>query len=539
MTSADLATRLEALNTALDLGRGRLPADVLTGADDVVAQAGTRMELAPEHTIVALAGATGSGKSSLLNALVGQEVALPGVTRPTTSQPVAAIWGDPEHSTDPVLDWLDVSQRHHVTGTALDISAGLIVLDLPDHDSVERAHRKIAERLVERVDLLVWVLDPQKYADHAIHDQFLKPLAAHAAVMVLVLNQIDRLSPQDAAACVADLKRLAADDGLKEVQVLGASARAGAGVAELRALLTDAAQRRAAAVERLTLRVQDAAAPIVAACGPAPGRKDDYKTAQLNFALQDIAGVDQIVAASRVRTLQRARAATGWPVTRWLGRFRIDPLRRLNLHQGAERAELVQSSRPQAGPDQDAKVHIALREYTRDVTTGLPTDWANAAEDQIAAAAPQIADQLDQAIVHTDLEAQRQPRWWRALNIWQWVLFAVLVAGLAWLAALAGFSYFKLPQPHTPEWNKIPWPTLLVLVGAALGVATSVVAGLANRVGAQRSSRRVRRRLESAVDATADALIHAPVRNELSALTACREAAQLAAGPQSKRRKIT
>ena len=42
---------------------------------------------------MALAGATGTGKSSLFNALVGAPVSQVGVTRPTTSQITAAVWG--------------------------------------------------------------------------------------------------------------------------------------------------------------------------------------------------------------------------------------------------------------------------------------------------------------------------------------------------------------------------------------------------------------------------------------------------------------
>ena len=40
-------------------------------------------------------------------------------------------------------------------------------------------------------DLLIWVLDPQKYADAAVHDRYLAPFATHAGVMVVVLNHID------------------------------------------------------------------------------------------------------------------------------------------------------------------------------------------------------------------------------------------------------------------------------------------------------------------------------------------------------------
>ena len=74
-------------------------------------------------------------------------------------------------------------------------AGGLVLLDLPDFDSVQLDHRLEVDRLVELVDLLVWVLDPQKYADGALHDRYLRPLAGHAGVMLVVLNQIDRLDP--------------------------------------------------------------------------------------------------------------------------------------------------------------------------------------------------------------------------------------------------------------------------------------------------------------------------------------------------------
>ena len=49
-------------------------------------------------------------------------------------------------------------------------------MDLPDHDSTEVSHHLEVDRLVELADLLVWVLDPQKYADAALHDRYLAPL---------------------------------------------------------------------------------------------------------------------------------------------------------------------------------------------------------------------------------------------------------------------------------------------------------------------------------------------------------------------------
>src|SRR5439155_690280 len=86
------------------------------------------------------------------------------------------------------------------------------------------------DRLVELVDLLVWVLDPQKYADAAVHDRYLRPLAEYAGVMLVVLNQVDRLDEAGRAACLADLRALLSSEGLAEVPVLATSATTGDGL---------------------------------------------------------------------------------------------------------------------------------------------------------------------------------------------------------------------------------------------------------------------------------------------------------------------
>ena len=97
----------------------------------------------------------------------GTTLATVGVRRPTTAHAMASSWGD--ESAEDLLDWLQIPRRHALeTGlamaTALD---GLVLLDLPDHDSTEVDHRMEVDRLVQLVDMLVWVVDPQKYADAA------------------------------------------------------------------------------------------------------------------------------------------------------------------------------------------------------------------------------------------------------------------------------------------------------------------------------------------------------------------------------------
>ena len=84
---------------------------------------------------------------------------------------------------------------------------GLVLLDLPDHDSVRLENRLEMGRFVALVDQLIWVVDPEKYADAALHDGFLVPLAGYADVMLFVMNQIDRLSDEAVRACLRDFAR--------------------------------------------------------------------------------------------------------------------------------------------------------------------------------------------------------------------------------------------------------------------------------------------------------------------------------------------
>ena len=68
-------------------------------------------------------------------------------------------------------------------------------MDLPDHDSVVAGGSSEVSRLVAQADLMVWVLDPQKYADAAVHSRYLVPMAGHSSVIAVTLNQADLLDP--------------------------------------------------------------------------------------------------------------------------------------------------------------------------------------------------------------------------------------------------------------------------------------------------------------------------------------------------------
>jgi len=523
-----LQERLDALARALDEGRDVLDPALQADAAQVLARAGDRLRL-PDHTVVALAGPTGSGKSSLLNALAGEQVAEVAVTRPTTSEAFALVRGG---GAAPLLDWLGVRRRHHLDGHAE--AEGLVILDLPDHDSVVTGHRLEAERLVALVDLMVWVVDPQKYADAAVHEQYLRGLAGHRDVLLLVLNQVDRLSPAERVACHRDLERLLADDGLAGVRVLDVSARTGEGVAELRAALLDAAHRRVAAKARLAADVTAVAGRVLAQCGP-PVRGDRASQENLVDALAEAAGVPAVVEAVRAERARSAGQATGWPVTRWLGRFRPDPLRRLHLG----RDDTGRTSLAAPGPAELARARGAVRAYLDAATAGAPEGWVLAARRRADVPETTMADALDAAVAATPLVPARDPRWWRAVGVVQWLLLAAAVVGGLWLAALAGAAYLRVPAPEPPTWGDVPWPTVALLGGAGAGLLLAAVARVLAGVGARRQARRVTSRLRAAVADVADRLVVTPTAEVLAALVRTRDAAQAAAGGSRSRRSET
>src|SRR4051812_23439513 len=87
-----LGERLAALREAVELAEDRLEVPEVGRARALLAKAGAREALG-DATVVALAGATGSGKSTLFNALSGGEVSTTGVRRPTTGVAHATVWG--------------------------------------------------------------------------------------------------------------------------------------------------------------------------------------------------------------------------------------------------------------------------------------------------------------------------------------------------------------------------------------------------------------------------------------------------------------
>jgi GTP-binding protein EngB required for normal cell division len=535
----DIGARVKGLDDAVNAARGRLDDAMLDRTAALVDRAAERLRLSAVHTVVALGGATGSGKSSTFNALVGLELASVGVRRPTTSWATACTWG--ANGAGELLEWLGIPPRHQVvrdsmldTGREAKDMEGLVLLDLPDHDSTEVSHHLEVERLVRLADLLVWVLDPQKYADAAIHDRFLKPMAAHKGVTMIVLNHIDEVPADRRAGMIADLRRLLDADGLEGVTLLDTSAKDGTGIDDLKRAIVARVKDKAATRTRIGTDVSEAAAEISAVNGTAPAPKlTDRDQAELRAAIVDAAGVPIVVDAVQKATRIRARRATGWPVTSWLSKLRPDPLKRLHLDLGASGKDLVANARssiPDANQIQAARVESAVRDLSDKLSTDLKRPWGMAMRKASTSRLTDLQDGLDRAVGSVDLGVTKTPLWTRLVRGIQWILLLAAVAGGLWLAGLAGMSYLKLDEPTTPEVRDIPLPTMLLVGGVALGVVLAVLCRVLVGRSARNRAQRADRRLRQAVDEVTEELVIAPLVAEIQAYRATTDGLRAARG---------
>ncbi|MEV6965056.1 GTPase [Hamadaea sp. NPDC051192] len=520
MNLDSVADRVGALRQFVETTSPYLPADDLAPAQAVVDRAGERLALSRAHTVVALAGATGSGKSTLFNRLAGVDLSPAGRRRPTTGETYACVWGS---GAEELLDWLDVGKRYAVPAGEL---AGLVLLDLPDYDSVEASHRVEVDRLLAVVDLIVWVLHPQKYADRVVHRQYLEQFAAHQDVTVVALHQADLLSPEDLRECLSDLDDLLAADGLAGVPVVATSAVGPPGLDPLVSRLSAAVRRREAALRRLDADVTTVSAqltPLVDA--PTPDLDRGSEKALVD-ALAHAAGVPLVASATEQAYVHRARKATGWPFARWIRRFRADPLQRLRVGSSPSGAgsTIGATSIGPAAPAAQAEAALAVRQIADDAGRGLAAPWQDALRTAARGRMDDLPDALDVAVARTDLKVGRNPAWWRLFGVLQWIGALAVVAGLLWLLVRYVMFALALPEIPMPAVGRVPLPTFLLGAGLLVGLVLALVVRPIVRIAARRKGRQAYARLRASVATVAGSHVLSPVRDVLADYAAARKA---------------
>ncbi|HEX6470784.1 MAG TPA: ABC transporter [Streptosporangiaceae bacterium] len=548
-----LPSRLAALESLVELGRGRIGAELLDDTAALLERAGQRLMLSADHSVVALAGGTGSGKSSLFNAVCGLELSPVAVRRPTTSAAHACVWG--LEGAGPLLDWLGVDKRYrYARASALDRGAGgaggaggpdgqagrgggdslqgLVLLDLPDHDSIHTDNREEADRFVAVADLLVWVLDPQKYADAALHRNYIVPYAQHASVTLIVLNQTDVLQPEEIDDCVADLRRLLEAEGLHDPHIVTTSAVTGAGVDGFRQVLVDTVAARRARTERIAADVDKLAARFIDYCatGTVPAMVDERRAATLFGELTEAAGVPAVAEAMESAYELRAVDYMGWPISRLAARLRRDPLRKMRLT--ALREELRGAFTGPIGAQQ-GDVDNALQGVTDGVTGDLPEPWQRSVRRAARAHADGLPDALGRALKDSLPAFNQVPQWWWLVKTWQYFLVFLSVLGLGWTVLLVLYGVFGLgsqPSPLVGDTGLLPYVALVVLCPLGIGYLTASMCRNVAALWAAKHGERVEQHMRDRIAVAARHLVLDPIAEELSAVALFRTEADTARG---------
>ncbi|MEY4767519.1 MAG: hypothetical protein RL637_158 [Pseudomonadota bacterium] len=157
--------------------------------------------------VVAFMGGTGVGKSSLLNRLAAATIAQAGIERPTSTE--VTLY----HHIDVDLTHLPAeltTETLKMTAHQQTLHKNILWLDMPDFDSSTREHNQLMLKWLSYIDVLIYVVSPERYRDRKAW-QLLQTEAAHHA-WLFVFNQWDKAH----IAQYHDFKQLLTEAGFSQ-----------------------------------------------------------------------------------------------------------------------------------------------------------------------------------------------------------------------------------------------------------------------------------------------------------------------------------
>ncbi|MGV4376317.1 dynamin family protein [Trueperella pyogenes] len=198
--------------------------DVVNQLDDYVIP---RYESLEAPLLAVFGGSTGAGKSTLVNSVLGEVVALSSAIRPTTRRPLLlhhpddADWFTDQrifpnlarvtsHGPNELSNTGEAGSELEIRATEL-VPRGMALLDSPDIDSVVVENRQLAAQFLAAADMWVFVTTAARYGD-AIPWAMLDEAAERNVVVGIILNRV----PAGTGAEVrADLDKMLGERGLE------------------------------------------------------------------------------------------------------------------------------------------------------------------------------------------------------------------------------------------------------------------------------------------------------------------------------------
>lgn len=180
---------------------GWLTERALPALDDAVVAAPSTMFAAQQRPlVVGLFGGTGVGKSTLLNRFANEMIARTSAQRPTSRD--VTVYVHRSISVDKLPDNFPMHKmRTSLHGNQL--YQHVMFIDMPDFDSVETANRDLVDAWLPQLDMILYVVSPERYRD----DQGWRLLLRHATqhAWVFVMNHWDRGEPEQLADFTSQL----------------------------------------------------------------------------------------------------------------------------------------------------------------------------------------------------------------------------------------------------------------------------------------------------------------------------------------------
>jgi len=494
MSDASLIARADALGRAAALADGWVPEAVAERATATSTSVAERERIYDRWVVAALAGGTGSGKSTLFNSLVGRDLVATGVRRPTTSETTAAIAGNLAGGAD-LLDYLQIGRRREAPEGGL-LPTDVVLLDLPDHDSDAVAHRLEVDRLVEKVDVLMWIVDPEKYADAELHEGYLRPLAEHAGTFIVFLNQVDTISDADRAEIVDDLGGLLRKTGLSRAKVMSGSGLTGHGIDGLSEELSTRVADGLAVREKLEADLRVSSGDLRDACG------DELPDVEIDSALAarmaEAAGSSEVADQASENYSGDAAGHVGWFLHSWRRRIWSRMKSKTGLPQPKRSDATAVVVPPVTGAAATQVEALALEPLTS-LEHHLPAEWAGRARVQAEHDSAEFATTFDRALQRVDFSYSR-PWWWTLWFTLQSLLGIATIIGALWLTAMFVVGWLQLPDPPVPEFRGFPLPTALLIGGLAVGWLLGWVGRVMSRRGTARQKTLAKQKMEGTAD---------------------------------------
>jgi energy-coupling factor transporter ATP-binding protein EcfA2 len=467
----------------------------------------TRLGFPSDAYVLALAGGTGVGKSTLLNALAGTEVSPASARRPTTADPVAWVPVERRRELSGLLSWLGVTQvREH---RANELSE-LAVIDLPDFDSIAPEHRARVDALLPRVDAVAWIVDPEKYKDEVMHGGYLRTFAPRLRHQIVVLNRTDLLRSEDATRVSDDMRAQLRREGINDVGIALTRARDGAaGVAEFREWLDSGVHAKRVIASRVVAESQQAVRDLATRGGVYgdnvaplvdPKRRDRALdlVARGVLALVDIPGLErQAVAATRLAARPRGAGPFGHLTSliyRLAGRARASADPAGYLRRWQERGSLAPAVEP-------------LRELIAATMPSVPgpVRVALGGLNDPTVIEGRLASTIDRSLTAESAEFRVPTSWfWSIIGLAQYAVTAVLIFCAIWFGALFLIDGAPVGSVDLPYIGPMPTPAVLLIatlvIGFFLAQLLRLHAGWLGRRWARRIAKRTTREVHERVN---------------------------------------